>query len=371
MVELRADPKLAEAVFSQNFSTTILKRVVEAPINRILFGNWNGEDVVVVRTAAERWEIQCHGGRAAVDAIQKSIAPFLIQVGPDTEDRSELTDSDLPRLESQITRTLVQAPTVRTASYVLAQLSGILRQELERLVALPQESEDVGISLRQLRKWSAFSSHLTSPWRVLILGPPNVGKSSLVNAFLGYERSIVFDEAGTTRDVIEAETILDGWPFLICDSAGLRARTDDEIERAGIAGVYDQISFCEIALLVVDVSEAQDELENIVTTLPEAIPCVAVLNKTDLVSEDRLRETAAAISSHWANIPVVCTSTLTGAGIAEAMECLVRTAIPEIPSKSTPLPVTSDLRQRLIQPDNERSDREWTQSVLESIRQML
>ena len=73
----------------------------------------------------------------------------------------------------------------------------------------------------QLLARAAIGLHLTEPWQVVIAGPPNVGKSSLINAILGYQRAIVFDQPGTTRDVVTALTALDGWPIEFSDTAGL------------------------------------------------------------------------------------------------------------------------------------------------------
>ena len=76
--------------------------------------------------------------------------------------------------------------------------------------------------IREWLAWEDFGLHLTRPWNVVLAGRPNVGKSSLINALLGYTRSIVFDQPGTTRDVVTAATAIDGWPIELSDTAGLR-----------------------------------------------------------------------------------------------------------------------------------------------------
>ena len=80
------------------------------------------------------------------------------------------------------------------------------------------------------RNWGCISSN---PWRVVVFGAPNVGKSSLINALAGYERAIVSPTPGTTRDVVTVTTAIDGWPVQLSDTAGFR-ETQDELESAGI-----------------------------------------------------------------------------------------------------------------------------------------
>ena len=89
---------------------------------------------------------------------------------------------------------------------------------------------------------------------MVIAGPPNVGKSSLINALLGFQRAIVFDLPGTTRDVVTAVTALDGWPVELSDTAGLRS-SDDPLELAGIEQAHRQAAAADCLLLVFDASQ--------------------------------------------------------------------------------------------------------------------
>ncbi len=83
-------------------------------------------------------------------------------------------------------------------------------------------------------RWTDLGTHLATPWRVVLAGAPNVGKSSLINALLGYGRAIVFDQPGTTRDVVTADAAIEGWPITLADTAGLHDASD-ATESAGIA----------------------------------------------------------------------------------------------------------------------------------------
>ncbi len=97
--------------------------------------------------------------------------------------------------------------------------------------------------------WQDVADHLTKPWRLFWQVRPNVGKSSLVNMIAGMERSIVCDQPGTTRDVVEVDTVIDGWPFRIVDTAGLREGTKDEIEGRGIQQSHLAASQCDVLCL--------------------------------------------------------------------------------------------------------------------------
>jgi tRNA modification GTPase len=102
--------------------------------------------------------------------------------------------------------------------------------------------------LDALLRWSEFGRHLTQPWQVVLTGVPNVGKSSLINRLLGYSRSIVYAEPGTTRDVVTAATAFDGWPVELSDTAGLRDAAG-EIEAAGVERARRHLATADLAIV--------------------------------------------------------------------------------------------------------------------------
>jgi tRNA modification GTPase len=114
-----------------------------------------------------------------------------------------------------------------------------------------------------------------------IVGPPNAGKSSLLNALLGEERAIVSEIAGTTRDVIEESFAVDGVAVRVLDTAGLRA-SDDTIERIGIERARRALDAAAVALVVVDGSRASDPDAAAVLAQTRARPRVVLFNKRDL-----------------------------------------------------------------------------------------
>jgi tRNA modification GTPase len=173
--------------------------------------------------------------------------------------------------------------------------------------------------------------HLTRPWRVVVAGRPNAGKSSLVNALLAYSRSIVFDQPGTTRDLVTALTSYDGWPIELCDTAGLR-ETLEPLEAAGIDRARLTLANADLAIVLIDVSVAPtEEDQNMLVSLPRAI---AVAHKCDLPTYgdntilDNCKTSPLAVSSK------------TGEGVQTLWRTITDRLVPEVPALGTPLPVT-------------------------------
>jgi tRNA modification GTPase len=120
---------------------------------------------------------------------------------------------------------------------------------------------------------------------IVLIGQPNVGKSSLLNQLSGEEVAIVTPIAGTTRDTLKSAIQIEGVPLHIVDTAGLRD-TEDEIERFGIERTWKAIDGADMALLLVDASKGliqADEL--ILQRLPKELPIIKVMNKSDLTHE--------------------------------------------------------------------------------------
>jgi small GTP-binding protein len=123
-----------------------------------------------------------------------------------------------------------------------------------------------------------WAKHLVSPWHIVLAGLPNAGKSSLLNALVGYERAIVFAQPGTTRDVVTAAAAYDGWRWELRDTAGLRA-TDDPLEAAGIERTDAMLAASDVTVLVIDGTRPWSESETLRRAHPRAI---CVRNKSDL-----------------------------------------------------------------------------------------
>src|SRR5690606_4548400 len=134
-----------------------------------------------------------------------------------------------------------------------------------------------------------------------IVGEPNVGKSTLLNALLNEERAIVSDIAGTTRDTIEDELVIDGIGFRFIDTAGIR-ETKDVVESIGIQKTFEKIEQAQLVLFLVENSRAKDleglkrEIEEIKNKYPLKALLV-IMNKMDLLSETEISNLTSNISN--------------------------------------------------------------------------
>jgi tRNA modification GTPase len=165
---------------------------------------------------------------------------------------------------------------------LLDQCQGALRRGIDAILVDLQRG-DAGASLEAIeaiRRRAALGARLTTPWTVMFAGRPNVGKSSLLNALLGYERAIVFDRPGTTRDLLRGATALDGWPFELWDAAGLRCATDP-LEAAGVSKALELASRVDLVALVFAADEPWTAAD--AAFRAEFPGALMVMNKTDLL----------------------------------------------------------------------------------------
>src|SRR6476646_4220233 len=227
-----------------------------------------GEDVV---------EFQCHGGRAVVDAILAALAELgdLRPAQPGEFTRRAFENGRIDLTEAEGLADLIEAETESQRKAALALSEGGLRKQIgqwqERLLALSAEAEraidydeeDESIDSALVRGCEALAAELRQ-WlerprierlrdgvRVVVAGPTNAGKSSMVNAIAGDERAIVTDVPGTTRDHIEVPLSLAGVPVLLTDTAGLR-HSEDRVEAIGISRAQGLIETADILLWLGD-----------------------------------------------------------------------------------------------------------------------
>lgn len=330
------DQALAAAAFSP-FSPQPPRDVATLPVSRIVFGSWNGEDVVVVRISETLWEIQCHGGSIAVSRILSDLKSSGISVIADEHATRPGGDG----VSAAIVKTLIRCRTRKTAGLALAQLDG----RLERLLRDSHASSDSvrQTAIEKIEQWRNVGHHLAVPWRVALAGVPNVGKSSLMNTITGMQRSIVSSTPGTTRDLVEVDVVIGGWMFQFVDTAGVRPSSDSPIENLGIDQTLEALADCDLVCIVVDAT--QPALEPIlVNRLAQATSNPFILwNKSDLLDQTQRSQTTD-VMTEWANGPLnpagqLLVSATTGTGLTELFQWIVQHLIPKEPTRETPLPV--------------------------------
>jgi tRNA modification GTPase len=277
------------------------------------------EELVVGVVSAEEVEVHCHGGRAAAEAILAALEAAGCRV---ETWREQIEAAEADPIAATALIALAEARTERTAAILLDQYHGALRRELEQIRDLiPSDSPQANAGLALLLRRGDLGRHLTRPWRVVLTGAPNVGKSSLINALLGYQRAIVFDEPGTTRDVLTATTAIDGWPVELADTAGLRTG-GDAIEAEGVARALRLISEGDLVIEVWD--EAIDR-----ESARHEPRLLLVHNKCDLwLASNQVLRTG------------LCVSAKTGQGIDELCGAIAERLVPHPPPPGAAVPFT-------------------------------
>lgn len=298
------------------------------PDGAIVFGRWGdaerGEELVVVRRSAERLEVHCHGGLAASEAVLASLeeAGAVRQACP-----GWFAAAGASVIEVEAREALARAGGPKAAQILCRQLAGALEAELARIAGLEAGGDVAGAAAarERLRRAARVGLRLTRPWRVVVAGEVNAGKSSLVNALAGHARSIVSPEPGTTRDVLETRIVLDGWEIDLIDTAGLRDEPAGPTEAAGIERAHAAAAAADLVLHVVDKSRTGFSLSEKSNRLkPVLRDTILVATKCDLASFEGL-----------ALADAIRTSAVTGLGIEELAAAIVHRLVPEEHNKPT------------------------------------
>jgi tRNA modification GTPase len=282
-----------------------------------------GEEVVVRRCDDGGVEVCCHGGQAAVARIESLLEKVGCQI---VRWQSWAVGAKNDSTAIAILEALAQARTERTAAILLDQYHGALDQAMDA-IRRAADYGDVDSAKRQVDDLLARASlgrHLVRPWRVVLGGPVNVGKSSLGNALVGYGRSIVHDMPGTTRDAVTVTTAIDGWPVELCDTAGLHAG-GDAVEVAGIQLAQQRIAEADLVLLVFDYSSPwPKDHQTLWNQWPQAL---VVFNKCDLPPASGERPPGCVVSAKE------------GQGIDDLLAAISRRLVPKPPPPGAALPL--------------------------------
>jgi tRNA modification GTPase len=297
-------------------------RPLAAPPNGFVFGRLGdqaSDEVILSAVAPEAFEVHCHGGQRVVSWLLGLLRANGI---------AEADDRD-PARETDALTLLPFAPTTRTAGILLDQANGVYDRAEEIVRSGGPDAESMRA---RLRRNARVGRHLTEPWTVAIAGAPNAGKSSLLNALAGFDRSIVSPVPGTTRDAVSVTVAFDGWPVELIDTAGLRESGDD-LEAEGIGRAREAARRSDVVLWVVDATATRPgsahALDNVFGISSERL--VVVFNKIDVAEEpgDDLPE-------------AVRVSAVTGAGLPELVTRLVAALVPYPPAPGDPVPFTPE-----------------------------
>lgn len=300
--------------------------------------SYTGQDVL---------ELQGHGG----DAVLHRMLARCLELGVRPAEPGEFTrraylndKMDLAQAES--VADLIDAATAEAAKTAVRSLRGEfslaihqlvdqlinLRMLVEATLDFPEEEIDflgesnalsqlasISIQLDRVFRQATQGSLLREGLHVVLIGQPNVGKSSLLNQLAGHEAAIVTPIAGTTRDAIRQHVEIEGVALHFIDTAGLRD-TDDEVEVIGIARTWAAIEQANAALLVIDgVKGVVPEDLEIIAKLPPGLPLLRIFNKVDLLEQEpREKATGGVVDIYL--------SAKTGAGIERLHDHLLRIA---------------------------------------------
>lgn len=296
--------------------------------------SYTGEDMV---------EIDCHGGHQTVQRILGLLSGLGFRPAEGGEfTRRAFLNGKMDLAQAEAVMDIITADAEQSRKAALNQLHGSVSRAIhdvedvlldalsgiDAAIDYPEEAEQDCIARlpEQLGAGRSKAERLLADGRrgrvlrdglrVVILGRPNTGKSSLMNALAGFERAIVTDIAGTTRDVLDERLSFDGVPVRLIDTAGIREATD-RAEQIGVDRALDEMRRADVQLVLLDGSAPlTTEDETLIETTENGIPRILVVNKCDL---PRQTDYAGAISI----------SAKTGQGLEELKREVLRLAAPQ------------------------------------------
>lgn len=281
-------------------------------------GKWIDEVLVSIMkaprsyTAEDVVEINCHGGPVALHTVLDAV----IRAGARLADPGEFTrrafvNGRIDLTQAEAVADIIEAKTAIGLAYSVNQLSGGLSKKYQAMDAellhlmtfidaaidypeydietvtgdtLRRSIDGLIVSVDALLDSAQMGKIYRNGVDTVILGEPNVGKSSLLNKLIREDKALVTDIPGTTRDVVEAYINIEGIPFHIIDTAGIR-ETDDVVEKLGVEKSKQMMDRAELILMMTDVSRETSEDEDTLITALQDKPYIRIYNKIDLKDE--------------------------------------------------------------------------------------
>jgi tRNA modification GTPase len=265
--------------------------------------SYTGEDVL---------ELQGHGGPAVLQLLLRRCLVLGARLAqPGEFSRRAFLNEKLDLAQAEAVADLIEASSEAAARAALRSLKGefsmqirvlvsglvALRAQVEACIDFPEDETDtpgeqvaggqalqrLSDHLHEIQARAVSGKLLRDGAQVVLVGPPNVGKSSLLNRLTGEDVAIVTEFPGTTRDTVRSEFLLEGVPIHLVDTAGLR-EAEDLVERIGIDRTWKAVREADVVLWVSDVERQSDaERDSILGGIPAATRRIIVLNKIDLV----------------------------------------------------------------------------------------
>ena len=316
-------------------------------------------------TGEDSTEISCHGSRYILQQVlQRLIEVGCRQAEPGEYTRRAYMNGKMDLSQAEAVADLIASTNKATHQMALSQLKGhfsseltLLREKLLKMTSLLEleldfsDHEELEFADRsELRALAAeiekkittlahsfeTGNALKQGVPVAIVGKTNVGKSTLLNRLLHEEKAIVSNIHGTTRDVIEDTTLIDGITFRFIDTAGIR-KTDDVVENIGIERTYQKMEEAKIVIWLLDAQPTEAEIEDM-KEKNQGKKLLMVFNKIDeisfdkaVLSSDENSQTSSSISLSDENVSILNISARTGENVSDLEQALVRAAdIPEI-----------------------------------------